>query len=182
MSRVRIAFRRGSWHRVSDAAIMVYELLARETHSEVWFDDVAFGACCNVLPSIRAWCVPGDTEYQPEDWSVMELPVTDELRALVILEDMLASPAPYRISVGECAMPKCMVDAIERDADCMHPEAWKGVFCSQFVLLFVRRCSREGILQAVPHERHALLWSVSSKGCLPSRLRVILEKMLAIDT
>lgn len=174
---MRIAFKRGSWHNLSEAAIMMYELLARETHTEVWFDNVAFGACCDVHPSIRAWCVQDTDEYKTEEWSCVELPIVDDKRALAILEDMLASPAPYYISVGECAMPRCIVDAIERDADCMHPEDWKGVFCSQFALLFVRRCALEGILD-VPHKRQKLLWSVSSKGCLPSRLRVILNKMM----
>ena len=177
MFRVRIAFKRGSWHNMSEAAIMMYELLARETHTEVWFDDVAFGACCNVHPSIRAWCVQGTDEDRADEWSYVALPVVDANRALAILEDMLASPAPYYISVGECAMPKCIVDAIERDVDCMHPENWNGVFCSQFALLFVRRCALEGILD-VPRKRQALLWSVSSRGCLPSRLRVILDNMM----
>ncbi len=177
MFRVRIAFHNGSWRSMSDAAIMIYELMARETHTEVWFDDVAFGACCNVCPSIRAWCVPSDVEYKAEEWSCVELPIADAKRALAILEDMLASPARYYISVCECAMPKCVVDAIERDADCMHPEDWRGVFCSQFALLFVRRCALEGILN-VPQARQPLLWSVSSKACLPSRLRVILDRML----
>jgi hypothetical protein len=175
--RIRVAFKRGSWVDPDEAAVMLYELCAREVHAEVWFEDVAFVACGNACPSIRAWCLEPDVQQRGHAWECTDLPISQPLRALEILDEMRRSPAPYHISVAECALPKRWVDAIESDADCMRPESWTGVFCSQFALLFVRRCALEGIL-AAPPARWSLLWSVSSKGCLPSRLRVILDAML----
>ena len=73
-------------------------------------------------------------------------------------------------------MPKCILDSIDQDLDCCHPEKWDRLFCSQFALLFLRRCAVAGILD-VPHDRQRLLWSVNSKGCLPSRLQIITDSV-----
>jgi len=172
---VRVAFFRGSWLHASDAAIMLYERLSREVHAEVWFHDVSFSVYCNACPTMRVRALDS-SDADGSEWDSIEIPVTDHRRALQILMEMKRSPAPYHINVMECALPKRFVDAIEEDEDCMHPEQWSGLFCSQFALLFVRRCALEGIL-GVSHSRCAILWSVNSKGCLPARLWRILAEM-----
>ena len=120
--------------------------------------------------------VPLTRDLDQSEWHIVHIPMKDCKQAIRFVEEATASPAEYSISIPELAMPKCILDTIDHDLDCCHPEKWDKLFCSQFALLFLRRCAIAGILN-IPKAKQRLLWSVNSKGCLPSRLRIITDQV-----
>jgi hypothetical protein len=172
---IRLATYNGTFRDPSVAVITTFSLGNPGVHSEVWIHDYRvtardhrFGEDKHKSMDI----IPLDPDLDTSQWHVMKIPITDKKKAVDIIEEELASPAVYHYSIPELAMPKFILDSIDTDLDCCHPEKWDTLFCSQFVLLFLRRCAIAGILD-VPKEKQRLLWSVNSKGCLPSRLQII---------
>jgi hypothetical protein len=95
-----------------------------------------------------------DCRFFLKEWFFIEkngfttdIPITDHLQAVRFVKDALASHADYGISIPELAMPKWLLDGLDHDLDCCHPEQWDKLFCTQFALLFPRRCAIAGILK-----------------------------------
>jgi hypothetical protein len=172
---VRIATYDGSVCEPGVALVTAFSLGNPGVHTEIWFDN------CRVSTFRLHDCVEckrlSDT-MDASEWHVVEIPIkgAGHAQAEGFIRDALNSHAVYSISIPELAMPKCILDSIDQDLDCCHPEKWDRLFCSQFALLFLRRCAVAGILD-VPHDRQRLLWSVNSKGCLPSRLQIITDSV-----
>ena len=151
-------------------------------HTEIWFGDYHTGAYC-YDGNQRAGCVltfKGASELESPDgssWHVVDIPITDMDTALKFIEIAQSSRVPYGINVAECALPKAIIDEFDADVDCCRPETWDKLFCSQLALLFLRWCDKQGIL-AVDKARSSALWAVNSRGCIPSRLKIILDAML----
>jgi hypothetical protein len=102
--------------------------------------------------------------------------VKDLHTAVRFVEQAVRTPAIYRWYLPEFSMPKALLDRFDTDLDCQRPDTWDRLFCSQFALLFLRRCALAGVLQ-VDRGRLGLLWGVNSRGCLPSRLKIIAERV-----
>ena len=155
--------------------VTAFSLGNRGVHTEVWIGDYRVstfnpGKCVGIIPLEHV----GDLS----EWHVTHVPITDIPQATRFIKETLASPAEYGISVPELAMPKFLLDSIDTDLDCCHPEKWDKIFCTQLALLFLRRCAVAGILN-IPKEKQRLLWTVNSKGCLPSRLQIITDHMFS---
>lgn len=174
-SRVSIATFEGSLDDPRVALITAFSLGNRGVHTEVWIGDYRVstfnpGKCVGIMPL--------KSDFDLTQWHITHIPITDANQATRFIKELLASPAEYSISISEFAMPKMLLDTIDHDLDCCHPEQWDKLFCTQLALLFLRRCAIAGILD-IPKEKQRLLWTVNSKGCLPSRLQIITDHMIS---
>ena len=176
---VRVATYIGSLREPSVAIVTAFSLLNPGVHSEIWIHNYRVTARDHRFGEDKHRCmdiIPLDENLDTSRWHVVNIPITDSREATNLIEEALASPAVYHYSIPELAMPKFILDSIDTDLDCCHPESWGTLFCSQFVLLYLRRCAIAGILD-VPKAKQKLLWSVNSKGCLPSRLQIITDRI-----
>ena len=178
---IRLATYDGSLKEPGVAIVTAFSLFNPGVHTEIWIDQHRVTARCARFgeKNQRAMDImelSEDVENSESGWHIVDLPITDHSQATEFIKEALSSPAIYGYSIGEFAMPKCILDTIDTDLDCCHPEQWDKLFCSQFALLFLRRCAAAGILTA-PKAKQRLLWSVNSKGCLPSRLQIIADQM-----
>ena len=180
---IRLATYNGAFTNPNVAVVTAFSLFNPGVHTEIWFDQYRVTACGSMSGNENCeqrcmYIAPLTKDVDTSEWHVIDLPITDHARASTFIEEAMASPAVYGYSITELAMPKCILDTIDTDLDCCHPERWGRLFCSQFALLFLRRCAIAGIL-AVPRAKQRLLWSVNSNGCLPSRLRIITDQVFA---
>ena len=143
-----------------------------EVHAEIEANNVCYSAvghppsACVLKYSFRR-----RLESQPFVECV-EIPVTNLKRAQQILESLSDNHATYRIPFMEFLVPTPFV----KDVD-LEPSHWGHLFCSQFVLLCLKRMRREGIL-ALPADRLAHLDDCPTVTCTPSHLRHILDRVL----
>jgi hypothetical protein len=168
---IKLATYDGSLMNPYVAMVRAFSLGNPGVHTEIWVDDYRVSTF-HLKPCVG--CERLKKNIDTSGWHVVEIPVTDHDKACEFLTDFIKSPAQYSISLSEISMPKSLLDSIDHDLDCCHPEQWDKLFCSQLALLFLRRCAIAGILN-IPKSKQKLLWSVSSKGCLPGRLQVITD-------
>jgi len=161
---VQIATLRGSLTEPWDLAVRLFSLLNPGVHTELWWNGFRFLATDGGVQVYEL-----DSETVDDDWYVVDVHVSDIDLALGFVDAALDSSADYGIDVLECALWYR-----SDDLDCCRPSTWDCVFCSQFVLLFLRWCDVHGLLGDVDAR---LFWSVNSKGCLPSRLEIILRRV-----
>jgi hypothetical protein len=86
----------------------------------------------------------------------------------ILEETVLKCRAKYGYRPLDMVLP---ATCVRTDLDCMRPDTWERIYCSQLVLLFLRRCVLSGILGGADA---GMLWSVNSHGCSPARLRALL--------
>ena len=108
-------------------------------------------------------------------WDVFPLPLADEARGIDILREMRRTPAVYDLNVRDFLLPQMAVNAWDPDVDSMRPGEWKTLFCSQFALLYLRRCVHEGLLR----DPKRVLWSLNSRSCAPSHLARLMPRLLS---
>lgn len=171
---VRLATFKG--HDLFSSVVTAFSLGNPGVHTEVWFNEFRISTferrrgCVSVVPL--------DASVDPSDWYLTDIPVTDTMQAFRFIEEAVRSPATYCYYVPEFALPKSLLNQIDPDLDCQRPHTWNRLFCSQFALLFLRRCAMAGILD-VDTGRARLLWGVNSRGCLPARMKIIAEKVFS---
>jgi len=169
---VRLATLKGT--DLFDSLVTAFSLGNPGVHTEIWIDGYRVSTfagragCVSVLPM-------GDV--RASDWYVIDIPVKDLHTAVHFVEQAVRTPATYRWYLPEFSMPKALLDRFDTDLDCQRPDTWDRLFCSQFALLFLRRCALAGVLVGVDQRRLELLWEVNSRGCLPSRLMIIVERV-----
>ena len=190
---IRIATLKGSLTDPFFLAVRLFSLMHEGVHTEIWFNGYRImvgmraedrahptrDGCIAVLPP-GEFSAPASPASCSPAWHVVDVPITNPGLALEFIERAFEARVPYGINVLECALPKALLDDFDPDLDCMRPDRWDRVFCSQFVLLFLRWCDAHGILGGCKEDgSKALLWSVNSRGCLPSRLEIITDTMFA---
>lgn len=181
--RIRLATYEGSLTKTPDLYIRIFSLMNAGVHTEIWFNNFRIAA---IGGESRQNCLeiqemdPGILD-SPQGWHIVELPIHNGEKALDFISKVRSLPIRYDINVAECSLPKYCLDQIDQDLDCCHPETWDSLFCSQFALLFLRYCSKQGMLR-IPKQKEKLLWSVNSKGCLPSRLQIITDRIFGAQT
>jgi len=174
---IRIATLKGSLMRPYPFFVRLLSLMSPGVHTEIWYNEWRFSASRDLIGQDGAFigCI-GVWDFGPgfdvSRWHVVNVPVADIDRAMEFIDRALDARVRYGISICECALPKSL--SIEADVDCCRPETWDHVFCSQFALLFLCWCDHHDLL-LVPKSSSFLLWSVNSRGCLPSRLQIITD-------
>lgn len=168
---VRIAFKKNDVHSSIENLICLFSM-DRHVHAEVHAMGYAFSAHERSTYPIDVFPV---CDCRGE-WDFVDVPFASHTAALSILYDMThRCAAKYGYNPLHMTLPKPCLDVVEHDLDCMRPETWQRLYCSQFVLLFLRRCAIQGLL---PYWCKAnLLWSVNSHGCPPARLMALIERV-----
>lgn len=172
MFGIYIALRRGNPWYITDDEIMI-ATLGQYVHCEiivVSHDNkllVSFGAWENETPSFQ---MRDPTQFIPgNNYTFFRLPIDDINKikqATTYLVTLARSNLQYQVG-WECVIPRYLTMLIDRnDVNVQtHPRTWKKVFCSQIVLLFVKKCVVESIL---PSAEWAHIMTLYSRSCSPS--------------
>lgn len=147
-----------------------------EIHAEVIVGRYRYAAV--ELPHNKKSCIfrceAGDIRCTPHV-EVVDIPVSNLARAIQIAEDIWSTAhASYNIPYFDMAVPSFMLGDLDLD-----PTHWDYLYCSQFVLLYLRICARENIL-ALPVRRLQFLDErhCNSLQCTPAHLRHVLSNVL----
>ena len=162
-------------YSIETDAVLLYEM-STEYHVDVLVSGHSFhtfGAGRNKNGSVRLDLQPDNilTKYFTENISIH---VKDPDLAIDWLEDACNTKAIFKLYHYEFLLPETIMDIIEKDDDCTRPETWKHIFCSKFVLLFLRYCHLTGNLEA-PEGRLRILWTVNSNHCTPAYLKKMVQ-------
>ncbi len=154
-------------------AIVFYEMSA-QYHVDVLVHSTSyhsFGASSLSKKCVHVEKQPDDilTKYWIENVSIR---VKDPDLAVKWLERACKAKTKFKINEYKFFIPQFVEEIIEKDEDCTVPETWKNLFCSKFVLLFLRYCHLTGNLDA-DEERLRKLWTVNSNQCTPAHLKRI---------
>lgn len=101
----------------------------------------------------------------------VKVPITDLKGAVEILEDMSTTSATYDIPWMDFLVPSIFIKDLDLD-----PHHWGHLYCSQFVLLFLRKCRKKNLLP-LPEDRLVYLDSCKSETCTPTHLKRMLDKI-----
>lgn len=168
-------FRVGSWENVGDFFQIAYSLGERECHAEVLVNDTAFTATSMRETVVFKRDMPEILEYDDIEW--VKLPIRDMHKAIDFLDLTLKTHAKFAIPVLDFLFPQLVVDLVDVDDkdECMHPDVWHQLYCSKFVLFFLRHSHREGNLD-VDDKKMDEIWRVNSNRCSPAMLRRLVVK------
>ena len=140
---------------------------------------------------------------------IVRVEVTDVERVRGYLERVARERISYCVPVWDFAVPGGVLGWLDEDVDCERPETWGRLFCSQFVLLVLRYCHKEGLLDGGSASRSRSsgcrarglwglldggsasrsrssgrrargLWGCNSKVCTPAHLRVIVRAAIGV--
>jgi hypothetical protein len=164
-----IALRKGLYKSFEDDEIM-FLTMGRYVHAELVVigsqASMSCGAWEGESPSFKARDPYEfiDSKY----YTFFRLPINQENAAhrfLDILQEVINSRLDY--SVGwECCLPETLVKMYEKDVDYnQSPTLWKKVFCSQVILLILKKCIHEKLLPKIP-----LILNMHSRHCSPTLL------------
>ena len=166
--RVYVAFKRGSWHNLSETAVEAITW-SPLVHSEVRIDSASYAAYEDLYPCFQKTQAGGG---HPK-WVIIPIGISNVGMAQAFLNEIVNARLPYRFP-WECVVPQSILKKVETDLDCCRPHTWGSVFCSQAALLFLRRCALANILQ-IPNPH--MLFQVDSNGTSPARLYNLLRAM-----
>ena len=141
-----------------------------EVHAEV----VLNGTCYSAVGKYPDPCVL-TYKFNPQLSALpcvelIDVPISDLNAAQDYLARATNTPARYHIPFAEFLLPKLAVDYVDPEYDFMDPSSWTRLYCSQFVLLFLRYCEYRRIISADSTKLHETLYSVSSHTCTPAHL------------
>jgi hypothetical protein len=140
----------------------------------------------------------GEKEYFP-------IYIKDYKSALNWLDTACDSSTPFLVPYWDFLLPSSIVDYVDIDNENFNsPKKWKNIFCSKFVLLFLRNCFYSGNLIVTANESHKsiinnnndnlnktnetiqknkieqLLWCKNSNRCTPADIVHIMQHYLTI--
>lgn len=172
---VYCVFRVGDLRNVGDALQIVYSFGARECHAEVLVNNTAFTATSMRDSIVYKREFPDLLEYSDIEW--LKLPIKDVHVAINFLELTFKTHAEFGIPVLDFLFPQLVVDAVDVDHkdECMHPDEWHQLYCSKFVLFFLRHSHRKGNLD-VDDKMMEPIWRINSNRCSPAMLRRLVQK------
>lgn len=102
----------------------------------------------------------------------LHVPVADVDAAQRVVEALSNTNATYNIPYMKFLIPSPFI----RDVD-IDPEHWGHLFCSQFVLLCLRKMDELGLI-LVSKDRLKHLYDCPSVTCTPAHLKHILDRVL----
>lgn len=166
--KMSVAFRKA---RISNPGDCFIAAACRSSivHVELRMNDVSFSSYSDCkVPAFRPACVSNDDE----NWIVIPLPIVQYQEAYTFLMQMYNSNLEYG-AYWQCAIPQVCLRMVEDDLDYENPASWKSVFCSESVLLFLKRCYMHNMMP----ETWKCIMDVISRGCSPIRLYGIVMKI-----
>lgn len=179
-----VAIRKGSWRNLDDIKVMLCTQ-SEYVHAEILVTSakvgttVTCGAWAGVFPTFQARN-PFLYNMSEQDYTYFKIPLVYQAKAWDILQEILVSELEYETG-WQCLLPEWTLFMTEKDIDVIAspPREWKRVFCSQVVLLFLKKCILLGLLSA-PEWKHAL--SLHSYHCSPGVLFLLCESLCKEQT
>lgn len=152
----------------------------QDVHAEVLLENgEAFSAVGREpSPCVVQYTVTGRLTSQPFV-RLVKVPVTNVKLAREFLKKAAETKATYDIPVAQMLAPDFLLHCARADLDPMHPATWHHLFCSQFVLLFLRYCHTVSILP-FSEKKLSVLWSEDSVKWTPAHLRRKLDEILSV--
>lgn len=176
MYLIRVAFKKNSLDSALEDLFCLCSL-DRHIHAEIRFFGYTFSSFYG--PKYPIVVMP---ECNTGEWDFQDIPVNNPWMALDIIETIFwQCRASYSFNPFDMALPESLLNFVKKDLCCTHPQEWKHIFCSQLVLLFLRRCALAGIL-CCDFNKINLLWSVNTHGCTPAHLKTLLECVFGYET
>lgn len=147
-----------------------------EVHADIILDGMCYSAV-GTAPGpcvLKGEYVPNPRRNSAGGEELVSIPVTNPADARKYLEKAAeVKTIQYKIPFFDFVTPfNAILDYTDPDLDCDTPKAWPTMFCSQFVLLFLRHCHKHGIIE-VPTPRP--LYTCNSHVCSPGHLREIMR-------
>lgn len=173
-----VAFRRGSagsWHDL----LVMESTRGPYVHSELFLQCGAKSRFYTAYDASHRPSTITPTSRRlplPPNWEAVRFPIGARgyKTAYALILQLMTIPIPYNSQdLWQCAIPLAL--PFEKDLDCMAPASWtrKGVFCSQFCLLLLRRLAAQGALSVAPAIRRQVD-ATNSRGCSPNALHELL--------
>ena len=174
---VFVVFRMGDYFIFGDDLQMIYSLGGRECHAEVLVNDTAFSAQSQFCDAVIARNIPDMLKYDGIEW--VKIPVKEDKihTAIDFLQSACKTHALFEIPLLDFLFPSLVTNLIDVDnkEECVHPEEWKHLYCSKFVLFFLRFCDRMDALD-ISKEKVRPLWEINSNRCSPVMLRRLVTR------
>lgn len=175
---VFVVFRKGDFFILGDDLQMIYSLGGRECHAEVLVNDTAFTAQSSYADAVIERDIPDMLQYECIEW--VKIPVKEDKvhTAIDFLHLACKTHAEFEIPVLDFLFPSLITDLIDVDKkeECIHPEEWKHLYCSKFVLFFLRFCDEKGVLDA-SKDKMKPFWKINSNRCSPVMLRQLVTRV-----
>jgi hypothetical protein len=156
-----------------------FDYAYQDVHAEISLNGTRYSAVGH-SPSPCVLTLPLQTEFLSLPCvETVSLPITDDRIAQLFLTESSKTPATYFIPIQDFLTPKAILDYTKPDLNTIRPDTWQHLYCSQYVLLFLRYCAEHGIL-ALPAHKLAYLHPsyINSRTCTPAHLRHIIDRML----
>jgi len=155
----------------------------REVHADVILGNTCYSAVglppdpCILKFKVDAADIR--TRKRPGE-ELVELSVADLQSARKYLDTAVANSAriAYDIPVVDFVLPNAVLRYTDPDVDCDASEKWPTLFCSQFALLFLRHCHKQGLVTVREPLRAKALYVCNSHVCSPAHLREIMRILL----
>lgn len=154
------------------------DLFYQEVHAEIILGNVCYSAVGKYPePCVITYNFPSELARLP-CVEIVDIPVTDVRLAAEFLLKAATTPATYKIPILDFAIPKSILDKTDPELDFMQPSTWSHLYCSQFVLLFLRYCAHMQIIPIEPHKLKKAIYSVNSHCCSPAKLAHIIYDLI----
>jgi hypothetical protein len=147
-----------------------------EVHAELVIGNTAYAAVYNEKNPDKCIVKHDFDEFAEHPLlEFVHVPVKDAREAKQLAERIWGEcKAYYWIPVAELALPGFCVHDLGDD-----PATWDHLYCSQFVLLFLKLCAERGML-ALPREAVDMVMHCNSVTCTPAHLKRLLDQILII--
>lgn len=149
-----IALRKGTSYSFQDNEIM-FATWGQYVHAEIVIQNssqaISFGAWENNDPCFAARDPSQFITLDIDHYDFFEVPIAakDYPVFLDIVEKIIDAKPAYHVG-WECALWEPLVRIFEKDFDPQqHPKTWNRIFCSQVILLILKKCVCLGILKGV---------------------------------
>lgn len=167
MNRLCVAFQKGTFTNIYHDVIMG-STWGRFVHCEILFEGKAYAA----YEGISGFMASQERMFPKDKWTVLSLDVLDREKVHGIILHTLGCNIPYnRHDLWQCVLPGGVYVSAELNYN--SPETWtKGVFCSQVVLLLLKR-----MLECDCVRMDRQLMAIYSRSCSPNTLFHVLKSM-----
>ena len=167
---VGVAFKKGDMHNFEDNVVML-TTGGNYVHCEIIVGDETQGKAFTSYRGVGGFVHTQYCAHLPPEWEMFYFPLQE-----------IAKPTTYARETAQCGIRynlmgqwRCLLQMKNaRELDCMKPQEWRnGVFCSQMVLLFLRRLVLSGLILA-QNKCTAQIRTFPSMTCTPTILRQML--------
>lgn len=156
----------------------VWDYKYNEVHAEIILKKTAYSAVgLPPEPCVLTYTLDPSQLAMP-CIEYVHIPLTDMHTAKDFLITATKTQATYDIAALDFCLPDFVLKYTDPELECSLPMTWTHLYCSQFVLLFLRYCHVKKIIP-LSDERLRLLWSTSSHKCSPAHLKHILDNILS---